>query len=218
MGLFDDFFGKSQKRDLESGRAASDRALQQGYDDAAGIGRDYHQQATNYLQPYLDRSSRSGDMYETAIGAGPNGREGQQQFQDGYAGDPFRQANMDAATKTIRRQYNARGMDTSGNALLASARASQERGSVDWNAYLDRLKGLSDQQFAARTNSANLTSQFGNQLTGMRYGHGQARAGNETSFANAMAAGRNTGLNNLFGLGGLAMKAYAAGAGGPVPK
>lgn len=210
MGLFDDFFGKSQKRDLRSGKENADRYMQQGYDEAAGIGQDYYGKAQNYLQPFIDRGNRAGGMYDNALGL--NGRGAQQQFMANYAdNDPFRQQNMDAATQGIRRQYNARGMDTSGNALLAAARASQERGSTDYNNYLNRLQGAQGQGAQFAQTGAGMAGTFGNNLMGMRYGYGNQQAGNEISYANSMAQGRTAGIQNLMGLGGVALKAYAGG-------
>lgn len=217
MGLFDDFLGKSQKRDLQSGKANADRAMQQGYDEAAGIGRDYYDKSTSYLAPFIDRGNRAGSMYDNALGV--NGRGAQRQFMASYAdNDPFRQQNLDAATQAIRRQYNARGMDTSGNALLAAARASQERGSTDYNAYLNRLQGAQGQGAQFASQGAGMAGQFGNALMGMRYGYGQQQAGNDISYANALAASRTAGIQNLMGLGGAALKAYAgSGFGAPAP-
>lgn len=214
MGIFDDFLGKSQKRDLRSGKENADRYMQQGYDEAASIGQDYYGKAQNYLQPFIGRESRAGGMYDNALGV--NGRQAQQRFATSYSsGDPFRQQNMDAANQSIRRTYNARGMDTSGNALLAAARASQERGSQDYNAYLDRLRGAGDndrrETFQAGMTGAGMAGNFGNALMGMRYGYGNQQAGNEISYANSMAQGRTAGIQNLMGLGGMALKAYAGG-------
>lgn len=216
MGIFDDFLGKSQKRDLRSGKDNADRYMQQGYDEAAGIGQDYYGKAQNYLQPFIDRGNRAGGMYDNALGL--NGRGAQQQFMANYAdNDPFRQQNMDAATQGIRRQYNARGMDTSGNALLAAARASQERGSTDYNNYLNRLQGAQGQGAQFAQTGAGMAGTFGNNLMGMRYGYGNQQAGNEISYANSMAQGRTAGIQNLMGLGGMVLKAYAGGGFGGAP-
>lgn len=209
MGIFDDFLGKSQKRDLRSGKENADRYMQQGYDEAAGIGQDYYGKAQNYLQPFIDRGNRAGGMYDNALGV--NGRGAQQQFMSTYAdADPFRQQNMDAANQSIRRTYNARGMDTSGNALLAAARASQERGSQDYNSYLNRLQGAQGQGAQFAQQGAGMAGNFGNALMGMRYGYGNQQAGNEISYSNAQAANRNTGINNLLNAAGTAAKAFAA--------
>jgi hypothetical protein len=209
MGLFDAFFGKSQKRDLRSGKESADRYMQKGYDEAAGIGADYYGRAQNYLQPFIERGNRAGGMYDNALGV--NGPEAQQQFMTRYgSSDPFRQQNMDAANQSIRRTYNARGMDTSGNALLAAARASQERGSQDYNRYLDRLQGAQGQGAQFAQTGAGMAGNFGSQLMGMRYGYGQQQAGNEISYANAQAANRGTGVNNLLNLAGTAARAFAA--------
>ena len=209
MGFFDSFFGKSQARDLRSGKDAADQSMRQGYDEAAGIGSDYYGRAQNYLQPFIDRGSRAAGMYDNALGV--NGREAQQRFMTNYgSSDPFRQQNMDAANQSIRRTYNARGMDTSGNALLAAARASQERGSQDYNNYLNRLQGAQGQGAQMAGQGAQMAGNFGNALMGMRYGYGQQQAGNDISYANALAASRNTPWQNLIGLGGAAAQGYAA--------
>ena len=202
--LFDSFTGRSQSRDLQSAHDTASRELSNGYNESAGIGRDYYQQAMGQLQPWQQSGQRANALYDNALGS--NGAGAQKQFMDQYQQDPFRAGNEERATESLRRTWNARGMDTSGNALLASARASQERGSQDYNGYLDRLRGQAGQGAQFAQYGAGLTSQTGNALMGHRMGYGQQQAGNEISYGNAQAAARGIGWQNFTNLAGAAAK------------
>ena len=133
----------------------------------------------------------------------------------------------------------AHGQLNSGNAYMAAARGSLERGSQDWNSYLDRLHGLGSegaqigQQAAGiRMNGANALSgyaqqhgqnmgnsygqgaaydvQQGHALGGMDYQYGMDRAGNRINYGNAQASNRSTGINNILGLLGAGANAYGS--------
>lgn len=57
MGLFDSFFGKSQKRDLEAGKVAADEAAQTGYDTASATLQSGKDEAADYYSKGMAQSS-----------------------------------------------------------------------------------------------------------------------------------------------------------------
>ena len=207
MGFLDSFTGKSQAKTIARARQEADAQLAAGYDEASDIGRDYLDRSLGFVQPWMEAGGRANALYDNALGI--NGREAQNAMFADYQSDPFRAGNEERATEAIRRAYNSRGMDTSGNALLASARASQERGSQDWQQYLTRLQGQAGQGAGMAQYGAGLTSNTGNALMNMRYGYGQQRAGNAISAGNAEAQMQGLGWQNALNLAGTAVKAFA---------
>lgn len=258
MGFFDALTGKAQSKAIAQANANAKSYLNQGYDAARGNITTADTQAQGYLQggydraiaasgagltqargdldPYAQAGNRALAQYQNALGL--NGRGQQQQFYDQYAAaDPFRAYNERQATTALARQYNARGMSNSGLAALASARASQDRGSQDFSAYMNRLQGLAGQgQQAAGQQSgysfnngqqvaqygynlgsgqAQIAQNTGQSLAGLNTGQYNALAGNEINYGNARAQASSIGINNLAGLGGLALKAAATAYGVP---
>lgn len=193
--------GTSQQKDLKASKAAADSALSQGYTGAMG---DY-KTAQGMYDPYVKQGQQANSMYGNALGL--NGVDAQKSFGANYAAaDPFREQNADFANNALMRQYNAKGMGNSGTAALATQRASLERGSQDYNNYLNRLQGQGQQGFQATGAQAGLQQGMGD----MTYGYGQQRAGNEINYGNALAQSRSTGINNILGVAGVAAKAAGA--------
>ena len=198
--------GTSQQKDLKASKGAADSALSQGYTGAMG---DY-KTAQGMYDPYVKQGQQANSMYGNALGL--NGVDAQKSFGANYAAaDQFREQNADFANNALMRQYNAKGMGNSGTAALATQRASLERGSQDYNNYLNRLQGQGQQGFQATGAQAGLQQGMGD----MTYGYGQQRAGNEINYGNALAQSRSTGINNLMGLAGLGLKGYGAYQGMP---
>jgi hypothetical protein len=213
MGFFDSFLGNSQSRDREAGYTASSAQREQGTAQGVASVRQGGADARAYYQPYAAQGGRANQLYGDATGA--NGQDAYRGAMSQYAGsDPFRQANDTYANNSLMRMNAARGMGNSGNSQLAVARAQTERGAQDWNAYLQRLQGQGQMGFQAAQGQANSSQNEGNLTGQMQYGNGQAGAQSTTDFYNAQAAGQNTGLQNLMGLGGMAMQAFAPGYGG----
>lgn len=199
MGFFGSFFGDDQRDDLAKAKQQSDAALKSGYDNANG----YYGQAYDLYSPYAKSGQTASTMYNNALGV--NGTDAQKQFMDGYKSyDPFRQENEDYATNSLLRGYRAQGMVDSGTSALAAARASLQRGSQDYNSYLDRLNGVGQQGYQATGQQAGIRSGQAD----LAYGYGSQTAGNDINYGNAMAASRSTGINNLIGLLGAGAKAY----------
>lgn len=203
MGFFSDivdgFTGKAQRKDLEAANAKATGALTTGRDNALG---DYGS-AQRMFDPYAQQGQKANALYADSVGA--NGLGAQQQAFSQYAGsDPFRAANQQYAAQADRNMYGARGW--TGNSSLAAARASQERGATDWNNHLMRLGGLGQQGYQATASQAGLQQGMGD----LKYGYGQQMAGNAINYGNAMAGTRNIGMQNIMGLGGLALGAVGA--------
>ncbi len=210
MGFLDDFSGASQRGDLRRSHDAATSYLTQGYDDA----RAAYERAGGLFDPYAESGGRANAMLMDAIGV--NGRPAYEAIARNFASDPFRQSNEDFANKqllsTFNRYVGGPGAN-SGNAMLAAARGSLERGSTDWNNWLNRLTGAGDRGFRATTSQAGIQTGLGD----LAQGHGQTMAGNEINFGNAMAGSRSTLTNNLLGLGGLAMSAVTPTRSGVSP-
>lgn len=215
MGFWQDLTGQTAKKNAKEGYAASSGMLKTGYDDSTGyINTGYSKgsnalldAAGNYQSAYNDASGmaqggynasmqtidgmmgangggNAGRMYADALGA--NGLEAQQGFGANYAAsDPFRQGNEDRATNALMRSMQARGMADSGLSRIAAARGSLERGSQDWGNYLDRLRGLGDQNQQLGMQKAGMQYGFGNNQADRRTGLGQNLAGNNVLLANA---------------------------------
>jgi hypothetical protein len=150
-------------------------------------------------------------MYADAIGL--NGQPAQQTVVDNFMADPFREDNGRLADDAMLRTFTARGMGDSGASRLAVARGNLERGSADWNKWLDRIMGRSSEGLQAAGAQSTLDAGLGAQ----EFGLGTTRAGNEITFGNAMAASRNIGINNLLGAAGTAVRAVTPGWGGATP-
>lgn len=175
---------------MERANAEATTSLQQGYDRAQGN----YSTAQGMYRPYAEQGQQANTMYGNALGL--NGVDAQKSFGQNYAAsDPFRQQNADFATNALMRQYNARGQTYGGSTDLAISRANLERGSQDYNSYLNRLQGQGQQGYQATGAQAGIEQAKGD----LSYGYGQQRAGNSINFGNALAQTRSTGVNNIIG-------------------
>lgn len=215
------------------------------YQDAGNALNAGEGKSLGYLDPYIQSGGRANALYGNALGL--NGLDAQQQFSSNYAAsDPFRAQNADFATEALMKALNARGLSGSGYAGEAVARQSLMRGSEDYNNYLNRLSGVRDSGQSAATNAASVSGNFaqqraglatdrlatknslltaqadnatnrGNALSNLTYGNAQQMAGQRIGLGNALAESKSAGINNLLGLGSMALKAtgfggYGAGA------
>lgn len=206
MPGMDSITGKSQQRDITAAKQRADAALTEGYT----TGRSDYERAGAMFQPYANTGGNAMKMYADATGV--NGQPAYDAAAGNFmTGDPFRRANEDFANQNLAKTFNARGGLYSGNAMLAASRGSLERGSTDWNNWLNRLSGQADQGFKATGSTAAIATGQGD----MANNYGQTRAGNEISYGNAMAGSRSTLMNNLLSIAGVAAKAMAPS---PVPR
>lgn len=214
--LLGSFTGANPKKYASEAYQQSSSALQGGYDQGREQIERYNTQAKGYLQPYATQGGQANQRYGTYLGL--NGADAQRSALAEYAGeDPFRQHNEDMATRAMSRRWNQMGMLDSGNSRLAMSRAMLDRGSQDYEAYLNRLAGLGQQGYGASSAMAGMDSNAGTTLGQMRMGLGQQQAGNAIQYANARSAADSILPNNLIKLGGIAASLYGGGFGGMAP-
>lgn len=208
MSILDEFTGKAQQGDISRAKGQADAALKTGYDTGQA---DYTGASGRYDQ-YAQTGGNAMKMYADATGV--NGQPAYSAVAGNFVtGDPFRQQNEDFANQQLMKTFNARGAAYGGNAMLAAARGSLERGSTDWNNWLNRLQGQSQQGFQATGAQAGIDVGKGD----MAANYGTTQAGNDINYGNAMASSRSTLMNNLVGLGGVAIKGATPGYGGTTP-
>lgn len=185
--------GGSARKDLRRSKAASDAALKEGYTGAnANLN-----QAYDLYTPYAESGQQGSSLYNQAIGIGtPEQRTAAQGI---YLNDPMQQAQLGQSSNALLRNLNARGAGPGVQALGASRVSAENYGN-----WLNRLQGVGQQGLAATGAQAGVR---GSQAE-LNYGYGATRAGQETSFGNAMGASRNILTNNLLNAAGTAAKFF----------
>jgi hypothetical protein len=196
MGFLGSLLGTDQAKDLKRAKKASDKELQSGYDEA----QPFYDQAFDLFSPFAQQGQEANKLYGQAIGLGSP--EEQAAAQARYTRDPIQQSILGDQSNRLLKQLNARGSTYGGTAALAGARVGRE----NYNGWLDRLDNQAGAGFGATSSQAGLRSGQGD----MRFGLGVTKAGQETSFGNAMAENRSTGINNLLKIGETAGKIFSA--------
>lgn len=204
--LWSGFTGDAQKRRAEDAYKQSSAALQQGWDQGSGYVKDYNQQGNAYLQPFATQGQGANKLYGTFLGLdGADAQRGA--FQNYQGADPFRQYNEDNALRAVSRQQNRLGMLDSGNSRYAMSRAMLDRGSQDFDTYMQRLAGMGQQGLGASNALAGFANQTGGLLGQMRTNLGTQQAGNAINYNNSLAAADGMFANNLIKVGGMIISA-----------
>lgn len=203
--------GRTARRDLQNAYTESQSQLrrgQEGSEQALGLG---YGDAQGYLNPYAQQGQRANDLYGRAMGF--QGNDARRQFMGEFAGnDPFRQSNEDMASRAMTRRYAAMGYSPGGGTSgLALARAQLERGSQDYENYMNRLAGAAGQGAQIAGQQAGMAMGYGQGLAGVRGGFAQQNAANAINYGNAQAANSNVLAQNLLGLGGLGVRLFGGG-------
>ncbi len=143
MGFFGSFFGSDQRKDMERANAQATASLGAG---KAAARQDYST-AQGFYQPYAQQGSRANALYGDALGVNGAGARtaATANFQ---ATSPYSQTGDDYAMQGVLRQMNARGMGSSGNALLAMQRVGSERFDQRYNNWMGQLQGAGQQGMA----------------------------------------------------------------------
>lgn len=215
MSFFDSLFGKSQQRDLSAANAQATANINQGYDRGISAAKDYGTQAEGFYQPWSESGRRANAAYEDSLGL--NGAQGGQNAvaMYGNARNPYLQYEQDMAQRGMDRAANARGAVNSGGNALAVARARMGMGYQDYNNWQGQLRNQGQMGFQADNAMSGIRQNTGRYVADSEIGRGGALASNAINYGNAMAASRQTGINNLMQLGGLGVKlAGAAMTGG----
>jgi len=206
MGLFDvfeAFTGKAQKKALAAGKAASDQWSQRAYDESNVADQSGYDAATATLAPWLEQGQEAQAFYNDLLGL--NGDEARDQRQAVISSDPMWQGKFAQDSNEMLRYGNARGWGPGKQAL-----AGQRVLTANYGDWIDRYKEQGAQGGKFANDMATVQEGYGARKADRAYGYGMTRAGSETNYANAKAEAEGIGINNLFKLGGLAVKAYAA--------
>lgn len=207
MSVIGAFTGKDQQGDITAAKGQADAALKTGFNTGQA---DYTGASSRY-DPYAATGGNAMKMYADATGV--NGQPAYQGAVTNFTGDPFRQQNEDYANTQLMKTFNARGSAYGGNAMLAAARGSLERGSTDWNNWLNRLQGQGQMGMQATGAQAGIDVGKGD----MAANYGQTQASNDISYGNAMASSRGTLMNNLLGVGNVAVRGMTPNQSGSSP-
>lgn len=194
MSIWGAFTGSSQKKAINAADKQATNALMQGYSDASG----YYNQAASGYDPYVQSGQQGQTAFMNALGL--NGQAGAQSAYDAYASNPALQAANNYGLDSLAKKYNSAGRMDSGANQLAMSRAGVE----NWQNYTNQLSGLGQQGLQATGAQSAVRAGQGD----MAMGYGATRAGQAISKGNALAQNASTGINNLLGLGGLAINAY----------
>src|SRR5690606_18835459 len=130
-----DLTGASARKDLRRSKAASDRELQAGYDEA----QPFYNEAFDLFTPYAEQGAEANKLYGHAIGLGTD--EERSAAQGRYFSDPAMSAVLGQESNRLLRQLNARGNTYGGKAALAGARVGLE----NYEGWLNRLSGQGQQ-------------------------------------------------------------------------
>jgi hypothetical protein len=196
MGLLGSFLGTDQRKDLERANAQATGQVNAGYDQ----GDARYAEAEGMYAPYAQGGQQGQKLYDDLLGI--NGPEAQQAAQAIYAGDQYEQNALNQNGNAMLRYQNARGNVGGGATALAGARVAQE----GYRGWRDLFRGRGEQGLTATNAMAGLRANRGD----MAIGRGTTLAGNSVNFGNAMAANRNTGINNIMGLASTAISGINA--------
>jgi hypothetical protein len=196
VGIIGSFFGRDQKKDLANAKAQADADLAAGYNDA----RNDYTTAENYFRPYAEGGQRGQRFYDEALGL--YGDEARGAATSSLASNPLFQGQLGQESNAISRVLNAQGNSGGGKAHLAAQRVFQGNAG-NW---LDRYANRGQQGLQASNQMAQYRSGIGDAI----YGNAMARAGNRIQKGNFDAQNSMTGVNNIMGLGSLAISGVNA--------
>ena len=217
---------------IESGRGA------QGlYDQALGVGgapaqQDFYQnyaETDPFRQYNEDRANQALLRLYNGRGLGTSGRSGlaisREQLARG-AEDLNNYLNRLESQGARGGQYatTLTGLESSAGTNIANLRSGlgnqyagleSDRGNRLADIALKGNAALSDLSTGFAVNKSNVQGQGGADAANLIYGTAQQKAGNRINLGNAVAESRNTGMNNLLGLGGLVVGGIGAFKGIP---
>ena len=196
MGFFSSFTGSDQRR-----RAKESHATNVRYLDAAGKRSDAaYDDAVDRFAPY-DDGGQAYTTYQDALGL--NGAPAQSTAQSTIFDDPAYQRISEMNTNKLLRRFNAGGNQFSGAAIQGANRLGLEQ----YDNRLNRLRDLGGQGLGIASTIGGLGVEKANQRNAFELGKAN-------SFANQQSAVNQAGtlgVNNLFKLGELAVKAASGG-------
>lgn len=210
MSLWGAFTGSDARRYATDAYNRNSREMQTGYQNSLGYQNQGYQSAVNRLAPYEAAGRQGQTAYSNMLGL--NGADAQRGARAGYEGwNPFLGNDLSMADKAISRRSASMGMMDSGLNALARNRAGIEMGSRDFYNYNDRLQGMGQQGFQAANMLAGYDQGNAQNLIGIENALRNGNVQNSTQFGNAQSAANQGFLNNVLGIAGLGIQAFAPG-------
>ena len=204
------FTGSTEKKLINSSYATANKQYDKSNDLARSDINSGLAGGKGYIDPIVERGRTAGNIYEGSLGL--RGTEGAGEANAAYlSNDYLAQIRADQLKRSAqlanRDGSYARGADGtnvgSGVGALADSRVMRE-GYGDWQNRLAGLQGSGDQ---AAMSGANLEFGAGQAQANREMSYGSAKGGAAIGQGAALAANSNTGINNLFKLGSLAVSA-----------
>lgn len=196
MGFFSNLTGGKSRSDIRQSTAQANSLIDQGYADSQG----YYDTAAGLYDQYTQQGGKAAGMYADLLGI--NGADARSAAQGVLTSDPLFQGGLAQDSNALLRQLNARGQSGGGLANIAAQRVLQQ----NYGSWLDRYNQGGQQGFQAANALGNVRMTQGDNA----YGAATTKAGLQIGQGNALAATRNTGINNLMGALGTGLKAYSA--------
>jgi hypothetical protein len=219
MGLFDAFFGNSQKDRISDASAAAGNLYRQGYDRFEETTRDYLGKSLapyQDLQPSIQQGQGANRLLSDALGV--NGPEAQSLFYSGFQQDPGFQASLQQGVRTADMGAAARGTLRSGGQQRDLFGYGQNALLGLFNNRLGQLAGLGQRgdatNLASVTGRSSLFQNAGNNIANAGFGTNQLLANNQISTGNALAQADSIPINNWLALVNAGAKAMSGGMGG----
>ena len=186
---------------LNAGGTNARRDISSGFNSARGATENAMQRIQANYDPYLEAGNQAQSIYGDFLGY--NGADAAKTAASNFAGnDPSRAFREEQASKRIAAQQNQSGFIGSGRAELANSRAQNEIQYADYQAYLNRLAGQSQQGQQATGQLGQFQMQGAGQI-GQAYGQeAQMNAANEQRHAESL---KNLYTQNQLGTGQLAI-------------
>ena len=186
---------------LNAGGTNARGDISTGYNNARGVTENAMQQISANYDPYLQGGAQAQNLYGNFLGY--NGADAAKAAASNFAGnDPGRAFREEQASKRIAAQQNQSGFIGSGRAQLADSRAQNEIMSQDYQQYLTRLAGQSQQGQQAAGQLGQFQMQGAGQIGGYYGQEAQQNATNEQRHAESL---RNLYTQNQIGTGQLAI-------------
>lgn len=195
MGWLDAFTGKAQQKQLTAANTQANQYLDNGYNQSVN----YYNQAYDNLSPYAQQGAQGQKTYMDLLGL--NGDEARGAAQGMITSDPMWSGKFAADSNAMLRHMNARGAGAGGAAAIAGQRVLTQ----NYDNALSRYANLGQQGLQ----TAGMQSQIRMGQGDNAYGYGATKAGNAINYGNAMAQAKGIGVNNLMGLIGTGVKAWA---------
>lgn len=195
MGFLSNLTGGDQRSDIRKGYKQANAFLDEGYGQSQG----YYDQASGLFDPYLQQGGNAARMYADLLGL--NGADARTSAQGTLTSDPLFQGQLASDSNAMLRNLNARGQGAGGLSAIAGQRVLQQ----NYGNWLDRYNQAGQQGLQAAGAKGNVLAAQGDNA----YGFAATRANNALGQANAMASTRNVGMNNLMGVVGTGLNAYA---------